>query len=208
MSEYKFYYPDGEPFDSLEQFVNYYSKMYYYWCDKTQEANIVKILGDGLTFKNKTCFQNEISTIMEWKTGQKVQNGQISTRRKDLKIEINQIVQEFPSEISIDAFKAMNVTAVGPVYKITLLFFASKGAFPIYDRFSDLALKAIRDGAVPKNTKYSYAPLPQNFEQRYNNYKSALEDLTNGTAIPISGCDDDSRRLDRSLWVYGHLFNK
>lgn len=204
----KFYYPDGTEC-SFESFVDYYSKMYFYWNDKEQEDRIITILEKGITNKSSI---DDITSIMEWKTGRKATDGKISTRRNEKYIVLNDILNNFPNKNTIDSFVDFvlnhRVDGIGPVYTITLLFFASKGTYPIYDRFADLALKAIKDNANPLNASYSYTQLPDNFKKRYNKYIEDLNIITADKSIQFTGNTDESRKLDRALWVYGHMFSK
>ena len=148
----KYYYPNGDLFKDLENFVDFYSKMYFYWQDPAQEARIMEILSSGLEMENDKPKLDQIKEIMEWKTGKKAVDNCISTRSG--KIDFHSIVDRFPQEIKPEDFLKINVYGVGPVYGITLLFFASKGKYPIYDRFANLSLKAIFEEKTPHYDKW------------------------------------------------------
>lgn len=98
---------------------------------------------------------------------------------------------------------------IGVVYFLTLLYFISKGKYPIFDRFVDKALNSIF-GEKYKNVHYRYMPsvLPQKEDElkkikdRYSCYCWKIEKLKKGLAAEYQKPTD--RCLDRALWVYGH----
>lgn len=94
------------------------------------------------------------------------------------------------------------ISGIGPVYAITLLFFASRGKFPIYDRFAYVALKAINDKKIPK--KGDSKKLKPFSLELYKDYikgmKSLYELLYPGEEINYM----KHRELDQALWIYGH----
>ena len=212
------YYPNGEKMNCLEEFVDYYSKMYFYWADKDQEDRIVDLLSKGLKRVQGKPNIEDVKAIMEWKTGRKANNKNlISTRRKDQYINLQEIVDYFPQEMEITPEKFSekiadndDVNNVGPVYGITLLFFASKGKYPIYDRFAELAIRALlsEKEAKPKECGWYAKTLPNKFETAYERYIENLKLVVQGTDVACTGCTQESRKLDRALWVYGHMFQK
>ena len=98
---------------------------------------------------------------------------------------------------------------IGVVYFLTLLYFVSKGKYPIFDRFVDKALDSIY-GEKCKNVHYQYMPsvLPkkedklQKIKNWYSCYCRRIEKLKEGLTVEYQKPTD--RCLDRALWVYGH----
>lgn len=97
---------------------------------------------------------------------------------------------------------------IGVVYFLTLLYFISKGKYPIYDQFVDKALNSIYE--EEKNVHYRYMPstLPkkeeylQKLKDRYLCYCMRIEKLKKELDERYQNPTD--RSLDRALWVYGH----
>lgn len=92
---------------------------------------------------------------------------------------------------------------IGTVYTITLIYFLSKGKFPIYDKFAHIAAKAIYLNANPKDIYYAEAPGKtewQKVRNMYNEYCWLLEQ--------IFGTKSINRQTDQALWVYGHSKDK
>ena len=91
---------------------------------------------------------------------------------------------------------------------MTLLYFISKGKYPIYDQFVDKALNSIYE--EEKNVHYRYMPstLPkkeeylQKLKDRYLCYCMRIEKLKKELDERYQNPTD--RSLDRALWVYGH----
>lgn len=209
-----FFYPNGEKITTIEEFVDFYSKMYFFWQNKEQEDEIVNILREGLFSEYIEEKLNRIKKIMEWKTGIKAQDFMIPVKTKsdEKYINLKAISNSLPQVATPKSFSEMEkIVNVGPVYRITLLFFASKGNYPIYDRFVDYALKAIqsKEDSIPYKKIYKAEDLSDNFQYKYENiYIESLKTLVKDTNIHYCGNADEDRRLDRALWVYGHMFNK
>lgn len=95
------------------------------------------------------------------------------------------------------------VKEIGPVYIITLIYFLSKGQFPIYDKYAHKAAKALFYNANPKDVSVETS-LDKNDVDKvltvYSEYCWLLTQLFNTYSI--------SREQDRALWVYGHSKNK
>ena len=88
----------------------------------------------------------------------------------------------------------------GPVNIINLIFFLSKGNWPIYDRFARIAVEAIYKGIEPYEVKYEELPDKKEIERvraQYSGYRWYLEQLF--------GKKEIDRKTDRALWVYGHM---
>lgn len=95
---------------------------------------------------------------------------------------------------------------LGSVYLITLLYFISKGHYPIYDRFAQMALGAILKGVKPGDI-VQYAELPEKSSRAFSGimahemseYIKQMHDVFKDEYMA-------DRDIDRALWVYGHLF--
>jgi hypothetical protein len=92
----------------------------------------------------------------------------------------------------------------GRVYILAVLFFATHGSEPIYDRFAHIAALAIHQGLAPGSPVKCKAVEEWNDYQQYKNL-----------LLPISKAFPQrpgtpsmfvSRPVDRALWVYGHFF--
>ena len=90
---------------------------------------------------------------------------------------------------------------VGAVYIINLLFFLSKGEYPIYDKFAHVALKALSLGVSPSYAFVGGAPEKgeiKKVKSMYLDYVSLIDSLI---GLEVYGKD---RKWDRALWAYGH----
>lgn len=105
---------------------------------------------------------------------------------------------------------------LGTVYCITLLYFISKGKYPIFDQFADKALDVISQNkeAFPNADDKKYEPIPSDlptkdekkmgeFKERYKRYCKKIETLKSQLSDRYR--DPQNRDLDRALWVYGHI---
>lgn len=104
---------------------------------------------------------------------------------------------------------------LGTVYCITLLYFISKGKYPIFDQFADKALDVISNNKeeFPNADHKMYEPLPSElptkgeklgeFKERYHEYCEKIEKLK--SQLPEVYRNPRNRGLDRALWVYGHI---
>lgn len=124
----------------------------------------------------------------------------------------------------------LNTKQMGSVYLLTLLYFLTKGRWPIYDRFAYKAMVAIRDGKKPNEDTFGYEQklpakkgkndnsFPRRLSQivfeakesfndnQYREYVEFIIEFQKG--LPQKLKYTSSRDLDRALWFYGHLFNK
>ena len=108
------------------------------------------------------------------------------------------------------------------VYKRqTLLYFISKGKYPIFDQFADKALDVLSNNKeeFPNADHKVYEPLPSElptkgeklgeFKERYHEYCEKIEKLK--SQLPEVYRNPRNRGLDRALWAvsYTHLsYNK
>lgn len=101
----------------------------------------------------------------------------------------------------------LEMKGLGPVYLITLLYFLSKGTYPIYDRFAHIAIKMIYDGrdftslVTDKELRNEFNPDINNFNDYIEKYMDRIDEI-----FKLCNCEK-KRDIDRALWVYGHLFN-
>ncbi len=90
---------------------------------------------------------------------------------------------------------------VGAVYIINLLFFLSKGEYPIYDKFAHVALKALALGVPPCYAFVGSAPdkgEAKKVKSMYLDYVNLIASLIGFEAY------SKDRKWDRALWAYGH----
>lgn len=96
------------------------------------------------------------------------------------------------------------VSGIGIVYEIAILFFASRGLYPIYDRFVYTALECLftKKQRTPRRGD-SKDYLNIDVLGKYEEYIERMECLAK-----IVNCTNyiEYRELDRALWVYGHGF--
>lgn len=107
----------------------------------------------------------------------------------------------------LNELRDVSVKGLGTTYLVTLLYFLSKGKYPIYDRFAYKGVKAILQDKKPGEI-VDYEGVPdktskKRFESFIDNEMTCyVKDLT--TIFGERYKDD--RDIDRALWVYGHLF--
>ncbi len=97
---------------------------------------------------------------------------------------------------------APQLPGFGYVYLLTVLFFASQGRFPIYDKYAHVGAIAIQEGLRP-GSHIDYKGI-----QRWRDYEDYMGLLAPiGKAFPQAASSMlVSRPVDRGLWVYGHFF--
>lgn len=105
----------------------------------------------------------------------------------------------------------------GSIYIINLIYFLSKGRYPIYDKFAHKALKALYMGKNPCEIFVGDAPGKYEANKVVNMYQEYLwfldkvfpgEKRTIGLTENESKESFLSRKIDRALWVYGHATKK
>lgn len=105
----------------------------------------------------------------------------------------------------LNELKSLEINGLGTVYLITLLYFISRGVWPIYDRFAKVALDAI-DGNLELGSVVEYKELPDKSSSKFG---TVCEDELvpyRDKIYRIFGDDLTCRDYDRALWVYGHGF--
>jgi hypothetical protein len=90
---------------------------------------------------------------------------------------------------------------MGAVYIINLLFFLSKGNFPIYDKFAHMSLKALSLGVPPCYTYIGATPDKGDIKRVKSMYLDYVNLIDSLIGLEIYGRD---RKWDRALWAYGH----
>lgn len=126
---------------------------------------------------------------------------------KENKEELDKFVKQNKYIEFVNHILDYKIKGIGPVYAITILFFYSKGKYPIYDRFARHALKSIKDKEIPKRKKIKKTFV---FEIDYPKYIEAIAKYQKC----YQGIDNTNeinylkyRDLDRALWIYGHGFD-
>lgn len=211
MSEFNFYAPDGKKIEK-ETFISFYSKVYYYLNrDLNFEKEIENILySDTLNDKN-------IMDILCWKIGATSKNEDKQTITNQWgTIEVHELIKKISGkkqkncDITEMLKQLIGFDGIGPVYAITLLYFITKGEYPIYDRFAHIALKQIESGASFYNIiqdtslRDEFHAYSTKIEKIYNEYQECYINRLN----KIFGNEyKTNRNIDRALWVYGHLFS-
>lgn len=87
----------------------------------------------------------------------------------------------------------------GCVYVINLIYFLSKGDWPIYDKFAHKAVKAIYMKKNPCEIWIGDAPAKYDTKKVINMYLEYCWLLER-----VFGSRKISRDIDRALWTYGH----
>ena len=101
------------------------------------------------------------------------------------------------------------------MYAITLLYFQSQSEYPIYDKYAHIALlqlenpkhfcceeSLITDKALNEKFHSGSVNAETIWKEYLTNYVGTLKSLFDFETVYRK-----SRRLDRALWAYGHLFN-
>lgn len=214
-----YYMPDGVTEISKEKFLQFYSDLYYWRNSKYVEDEILKI------FECKTLSEQNIIDILAWKSG-KI-NHSLSTLNNKIEYYDNYWNKE-KNEVNIYG-KAINVSSVkylfdtieddmvcsyvdafkdgksgiGPVYALTLRFFATGGKEPIYDSFSRKALWSIRKEIEGPRSDPSF----NNIVKIYNVFLKMIKEEFENEYSNRECRPDIWRRVDQALWTYGHCFH-
>lgn len=227
---YVFYYPDGKEINcgdfkkNRETFLNLYEQLYFFLIRNIKlENEIEKILKDGIN-------KGDTEKIMLWKTGGKIKDGVLSTRYLKINMSyIYKIETTLMNKNNCDDLASVinknncddlasvinyitNFDRVGFVYAVTLLHFVSKGKYPIYDKFAHIALKQISENSdferIIKDSELEKEIHKDNAKKRFYEYQKHFIDRINDIFDTHYGEEESyDRRVDRALWVYGHLFN-
>lgn len=232
----KFYWPNGEDFENINEFIQYYNNSYYLQNDrvikrvpqnsKYVEKEIEYILENGIRKKE------DIEKIIAWKIGS-IKHAESEKEHKFVyyndKPNMNRYKREIPLEplftYILEDISALEKQAkehpqkvlknllgfdgIGPVYAITILYFLSRKMYPIYDQYAHFALKAIADNTGFTDKLITNAALNQKVVLCNDSevlFSTYQEHYLN-LLKEIFGKDRyNDRDVDRALWVYGHLF--
>lgn len=98
-----------------------------------------------------------------------------------------------------------SVNGIGTVYLITMLYFISKNKYPIYDRFAMKAIEAIVNDIKP-GIIINEIQLPDKSSKKFNEIMDCEMNKYIKDLESVFGADSRKRKVDRALWVYGHMF--
>lgn len=253
MNEYKFFDPNGNVIEAeggksaRERFVDFYSDCYYSdgknqnpikGVNKTcrsEEENIERIL------RADTIGETDLVDILCWKTGGKLEDGVIRGRNtspipmalddeRSILSKLNDL-NEKTKRLPIDEKQAIDILrllldarGIGPVYAITILYFGTKGQYPIYDKYAHVALKKIADTRTGSKEEFnslisdsewkdefdteSLKNAEEIFERYCTYYVNRLNEIFFDGKQLFGRESITDRSYDQALWVYGHLFNE
>lgn len=106
----------------------------------------------------------------------------------------------------LDKLNQNGIWGLGSVYLVTLLYFISRGRYPIYDRFAMMAVDAISNSTKPGGIVPCHK-LPGKGEKGFS---TTMQDHIQPYMTKLEGIFGSeyqrTRDIDRALWVYGHLF--
>jgi hypothetical protein len=180
--------------------------------------------------------EKDVIHILAWKTGKikhgvseknqrfeyasdwvNAEEGKVKRYGKEIDMKpfaqyISKNIKDLSSTADKDPQKVMNQlkeqspNGIGTVYLITLLYFISKGKYPIYDRFAMMALDAIIQNKNPGEFVL-YKELPDKNSIQFAQVMSIYQTNYVDKLEKIFGKKyQTDRNIDRALWVYGHLF--
>ena len=222
----KYFDPNGEPID-CNQFIQKYSELYfkYYPQNKIQNKETGDLIEDEI---NKKCTEGIFDfECVAWKIGRdyneykaKYDNGEpIPNGYGNLidGVKLKNFLNEISNSHRLstifgegdysrskieEAFTILSASAppnFGTVYIITVMYFLSKGAIPIYDQFAHKAIKAIYFEKKPKEVYVGSAPSKTEVTNAINMLDEYMWYLEK-----VFGTPHIARDIDRALWVYGH----
>lgn len=232
----RFYYPNGEEFKSINEFIQYYNNSYYLQNNRTikrvprnseyVEKEIEYILENGIKTKE------DITKIIAWKIGridhcnsEKKQcfiyyKNKPNVNRYNRPVPLRPLFEyilndigtlekqanDYPQEV-LEKLLAFN--GIGSVYAITILYFLSRKMYPIYDQFAHIAIKVI-DEENSFNSLITDADLKREFNPDSRNATKIFENYNEYYIKRLQSIFGNAyktnRDIDRALWVYGHLF--
>lgn len=100
----------------------------------------------------------------------------------------------------------LHINGLGTVYIITLLYFISRGQYPIYDRFAWKAIQAICDDKKPGDI-INASELPEKKSRAFDTvFDTHMIPYMKKMESVFGSAYQESRDVDRALWVYGHAF--
>ena len=100
-----------------------------------------------------------------------------------------------------------NKSGVGSVYLFTLIYFFTKGKYPIYDRFAHFALLAYENNLIPNSEKTHLPIYKEISSEKFNESWDYYLEFKNRVDKNFGKYYyNDVRTFDRALWVYGHYY--
>lgn len=214
-----------------EEFLDIYGYIYdYLHHDNVLEQSITKILQEGLDGSS----EDKTGTALLWKVGGNIQDGIVryqysskSDQTDGINIaQINGIVHEVYSkykdapdknklilrDMILQCAKNKEVKHMGAVYTITLVYFMTKGEYPIYDKYAHIALLSLYDNSkkIYTQKRMKEISLEQTDSYKkiisiYSDYKKLSDDVYTKLSVNMDSAES-LRRIDKALWAYGHLF--
>ena len=220
------YMPSGAEITCPEKFIDFYSEAYFY-DPASRNLNLEHRIEEILT--SDTWSRRDVIDILRWKVGatswdyeaEMVYHRWGSIDAHDLNDRIfgedNETAPKAAGEEGPEKLLEMYLGAsgIGPVYAITLLYFQSQSAYPIYDKYAHIALLQLQDSKpfFSEESLVTDKALNEKFHSGTGNVGTVWEDYCKNYVEPLKSLFDfesvyrKDRRLDRALWAYGHLFN-
>ena len=113
--------------------------------------------------------------------------------------------ENHPQQV-ICELRDLHINGLGTVYIITLLYFISRGQYPIYDRFAWKAIQAICDDKKPGDI-INASELPEKKSRAFDTvFDTQMISYMKKMDSVFGSAYQESRDVDRALWVYGHAF--
>ena len=113
--------------------------------------------------------------------------------------------ENHPQQV-ICELRDLHINGLGTVSIITLLYFISRGQYPIYDRFAWKAIQAICDDKKPGDI-INASELPEKKSRAFDTvFDTHMISYMKKMDSVFGSAYQESRDVDRALWVYGHAF--
>ncbi len=204
---------DAKKQNALEKCKSY-AEIYRNVTNPVVESIIEKYLeGEPIDGDKIENLNGYLKDIMAWKGTNKID--QFRTIRKDgivhkdmsniSFIELEQIVREYKANFTEDDYKKLfirlvEVSGIGNVYAITIIYFLSHGEYPIYDRFADVGLYSVITRQKEKIPLRMMSDMK--IDDAWNYYLEYIDALTSLFGDGWKG--KEGRNIDKGLWAYGH----
>lgn len=204
---YRYYSVEGKSINQ-DEFIEEYSKIYYYLNNYQTEKIIEELISNDKSKKPE-----DFISFLRWKVGDKSNGDRIVTQYgsiiesepiRSLAKEVDESWEKKTAKELYEIIQGKQISNVGAVYTLSLVFFITKGQEPIYDKFAEIALNVILDEKHGFREPQKYIELPQKDKvddvmERYEGYKRKLTSI-------FGDLWKKDRRVDCALWTYGHLF--
>jgi len=156
---------------------------------------------------NKVVYRDNCNATLEFKTQYNIIKAKpmVDYIKKNFSY-LKTLAKRNPYELFINLCEN-KVDYFGTTYIITVLYFLSSGVLPIYDKYAHIALLAIKNNIRINQTVYGYKPIESatdmtSRERAWRTYIDYCKLL-----LEVVGEEKyKDRSVDRSLWVYGHVF--